>query len=477
MARIRCPLEESASVSPDRPALLAESETMSFAQMNAEVKQTALRLMYAGVRPRDTVLIWMSPCPEMCVLLMGLIRLGAVACPLNTRQPLPHISEAARRSGATVLITRRADSPGPQTGTSLLMVEELAGFVDGSDRHPLLVRHTLDQPAVRLFTGGSTGEPKLAELSYGALYYAARGVNAVCRLRSGDIWLLSLPLYHVSGIGVLFRCLLAGACVAIAPRSSEIGEALDRWQPTHISLVPTQLQRLLAEPEAARRGASLRWVMMGGAALSDALREEARRLRWPVGASYGLTEMAGAVTAVPPLAPPEHRRSNGRPLAGREVRLDTSGQIMVRGATLFSGYCRDGQLERVLDEEGWFATGDRGAWDEHGGLMVTGRLDHMFISGGENIHPETIEQALLKVEGVLEAIVLPVPDPEFGRRPVAFIRGTENPPDGEHLASALRQSLPGYMVPTRFFPWPFPEGEGIKINRQRFEELLNRVKL
>ena len=187
--------------------------------------------------------------------------------------------------------------------------------------------------------------------------------------------------------------------------------------------------------------------------------------------SYGLTEMASQVTTTPPGASKEQLRTAGRALPYREIRVSTEGEILVRGKTLFAGYLRNGGLDRPLDEDGWFHTGDLGELDDGGNLRPTGRRDNLFVSGGENVQPEEIEAALLRLSGVEEAVVVPVPDPEFGARPVAFVRTSGVPAD---LAQELGRSLPRFKVPGEFHGW---EGAGgMKPDRVALEERARRIR-
>ena len=126
----------------------------------------------------------------------------------------------------------------------------------------------------------------------------------------------------------------------------------------------------------------------------------------------------------------------------------------MRGETLFAGYFREGELVRPLDEEGWFHTRDKGRLTPGGDLVVEGRLDNLFISGGENIQPETIEQRLVDHPAVAQALVVPVPSDEWGHRPAAFIDWHDEPVPPAELAAWIRVSLPGFMVPDQWHPWP-----------------------
>ena len=247
-------------------------------------------------------------------------------------------------------------------------------------------------------------------------------------------YLLSLPLYHVGGLAILFRSFLSGSCVVFSKKPTL--EAILTHKITHLSLVPTQLYRLLQEDAAllTEAAAHLKCVLLGGAPLSPALYQEALEKGFPVYRSYGMTEMSSTVTVESEL------------LSYREMKTGPDNEIFVQGRTLFQGYLLDdGELSLPLDKEGWFATKDIA------GDLIS-RKDRLFISGGENIQPEEIEHALLSLPGIVRAKVVPKPDKEFGQRPFAYIQDETLAYTLEEIQTALRAKLPGYKIPTGVGP-------------------------
>ena len=327
----------------------------------------------------------------------------------------------------------------------------------------------LDLPATIVFTSGSAGEAKAVLHTFGNHYFSALGSNTNIDLAPGDRWLHSLPIYHVGGLSILFRCLLAGATVALPDASP--GETIAGA--THVSLVSTQLLRLLRE-ESLDPG-ELKAILLGGGPVPVSLVDEAAARGLPIHTSYGLTEMASQVTTTPPDASREDLHTSGRPLPHREISISEDGEILVRGETLFLGYVNIEKVDRELKADGWFRTGDLGELDAGGYLRVRGRRDNLFISGGENVQPEEIEEALCRLEGVEEAVVVPVADAEFGARPVAFVR-----PCGvryEDLAPALELVMPRFKIPVTFYDWPEEaEAGGMKLDRAFFRERARRLR-
>ena len=245
---------------------------------------------------------------------------------------------------------------------------------------------------------------------------------------------------------------------------------------THLSLVPTQLYRLLQSPNFRLEQTAVRHLLLGGAPIPASLVAACQAQGMTPQVSYGLSEMATQVCTR--YAGPD--ASNvGRPLPGRELKL-IDGEICVRGATLFAGYYREGTLEPALDAEGWFHTGDLGELTATGELRVQGRRDNRFICGGENIQPEAIEQALLQHGAVRQALVVPLADAEWGMVPLAFIDWQPSPADATtgqrvltDLEPWLRTRLPSHLIPRRWLPWPAQAAEGLKPSRHHFMALVN----
>jgi O-succinylbenzoic acid--CoA ligase len=320
--------------------------------------------------------------------------------------------------------------------------------------------------ALIVMTSGSTGDPKGVVLSHANMLAAARASNANIPLTKGDRWLLSIPLYHVGGLAILYRCLLAGAAAAVPGHKEPLDLAMDRLRPTHVSLVATQLRRLLQLERGRRVLAAAKAVLVGGGPCPEKLAREAARARVPLLTTYGLTEMSSQVATTALGEGTEALLTAGRPLRKQTVNTAPDGEIHVRGAARFAGYVGIDGFRPAPPPHEWFPTGDLGRWDADGRLIVLGRKDNRFISGGENIYPEEIERVLLAQEGVEESVVVPIPDEEFGQRPTAFVRGPAlaHP---EALRDAVRQALPRYMAPDHVWPWPEDAGaSGLKPSRQ-----------
>ncbi|WP_325892065.1 o-succinylbenzoate--CoA ligase [Grimontia sp. NTOU-MAR1] len=314
-----------------------------------------------------------------------------------------------------------------------------------------------------VLTSGSTGTPKAVTHNANAHMTSASGLFSLMPFGESDCWLLSLPIFHISGLAIIWRWLQRGAALKIAnTKGDALRSALEGV--THASLVPTQLQRLMQ----GERPSSLTSVLLGGAVISQALVDEAETKGIGCWCGYGMTEMASTISA----KRADRRFSVGSPLPHRELMLSSLGEIMVKGETLSSGYLIGGKLEPLSD--GWFATKDKGEWVE-GELHILGRLDNMFICGGENVQPESIERVLSVFEGVKQLFILPVADEKWGQVPVALVMGNVNQGDFLAYASSL---LPPHQVPKTVYSIPKHLLDvGIKISRRVLADWLAKEKM
>jgi len=438
-----CPIRRHARARPQTRALIGPTSSWTYEEFDAAIASTQAQLAGKGVAPGARVALVPSRSVSTVLVLWALWRIGAVAVPLSSRWPSATRKKASDRVDCDLFIeapSRLLDS----------VPEKIEGPSQG-DPKDAPESHPTDRDATIVFTSGSTGPPKAVLHSWSNHLYSAKGSNANLPLRPGDRWLLSLPVYHVGGLAILVRCALAGAAVILPDTERSLQWTLKHRCVTHLSCVATQLRRLMAASEGPPDG--LRGLLLGGGPLPNGLVARANGHGWPVLTSYGCTEMASQVTTTAAGAPPSELRTAGRRLPHRNVCIGTDGEILVKGPTLCSGYVEGRELRDPRNSDGWFPTGDRGRLDARGNLHVLGRMDNMFVSGGENIQPEEIEHCLEGLDGVERAVVVPVSDEEYGRRPVAFVRG-ERAKDGLALQDALARALPAFKIPDEFYPLP-----------------------
>lgn len=467
MPDITCPLCSASDRHGSELALILPDRQIDYFAFSGWVSMIAGGMRRRGWREGDRIALILPNSAEYAVVLAAMFRLRIVACPLNTRLPIQALRRQITLLQCRAVITDHVYMLG-EIGVEVLAVKDLKIRI--SDGYPVEVAISLAQPATIVYTSGSSGNPKAAMHTYGSHYHNALGSGENIPFGPGDRWLLSLPLYHVGAIGILFRAWLGAGTVVIPDRTESLPTAIRRHKITHLSLVSTQLHRLMTK---ANFGAgNLKHVLLGGSAMPPSLIEKAVKAGLPIHTSYGSTEMASQVTTTSLTDIPDKLHTSGKPLPYRQIKVTRDGDILVRGETLFAGYVHGQELDPTVDADGWFHTGDVGYCDAAGYLIVSGRRDAMFISGGENIHPEEIETALLNLSYVTRAVVVPKVDTEFGSRAVAFVElaGRSRLPIAE-IKEILGRTLPRYKIPVRILPWPEEITAGIKPDRVWFTRL------
>jgi O-succinylbenzoic acid--CoA ligase len=432
----------------EAPALLGPGERLTFRDLDHRVSERARTLTMIG-SPGAWVALKARHSVAGLIEFLALLRAGFRVLPVNPAQP-----EAPLRVLATRNRIERLLDP---DGAELTDMGGIGRDVPGAET----LEFVDDAPCTGILTSGSTGVPKVAVHSYRNHVLSALGSATVMPLAPGDRYLLSLPWFHVAGVAILFRCLLGGAALVLGGRAED-SDFLRDLRISHVSMVEAQLRRLLARQDALP---SLCGVLLGGGPVLPALLTSARDRGLPVWMTYGLTEMSSQVITQGP-------DGRARLLPYRECRIAYDGEILVRGGTLFLGYLEDGGLIPATDADGWFHTRDLGHWDD-GVFQILGRRDHQFISGGENVQPERIEDVLRRHPAIAQAVVVPRADAEFGQRPVAFLDATGEIQQ-DSLRTWLRQYLSPWELPVAFHP--LPRSDGMKIRRADLVELAARCR-
>jgi O-succinylbenzoic acid--CoA ligase len=434
MDTANCPIYEQAVRNPQHPALFAKARTWSYGELNEQINALCNFLNHAGIQQDQRVAFIAHTSVASIALFFALFRLRAVACPLSYRLPQGLLADYIEKLHVSHVLE-----------PSLLPPDRIKSRAEFPTVH-------LDDLATFLFTSGSSGSPKVACHCFANHYYNALGALSELNLEQTSRWLLSLPLFHVSGIGILFRSFLKGATVVLSDQL--LAEAVIQDNITHISCVPTQLFRLLQEPAATleKLKQTLKCILLGGAPISDSLIQNATQQGLPIYTTYGMTEMSSMVTLSKLGA-----TNLGKLLPYSALKFENN-EIWVGGKTLFQGYWdAENAIVQKADTEGWFPTRDLGAFTD-GSLNVIGRLDRQFISGGENIQPEEIEQALCMIPGIRQASVVSIPDAEFGERPVAFVDDETRAHTLESIRNALKDRLPAFKHPVRILAYPSDAG-------------------
>ena len=463
----------AANETPDRLALIGPNRRWTYAELARAVHAVRPALVAAGVdfataaEPAampGRVLMVAPNTVETIIALLALFEAGVPVMLMHPRStpterdalaaayppavrlqgPPPLSSDTARplSAGATPPESAAATSPVRSEGPIA---------VNGTSATPSLPDIPADIPDARdlavFFTSGTTGRPKAVRLSRGAFMASAIASAENLTWQPGDRWQLAIPLAHVGGLSIVTRCLIGRRTVVLAESNdpTDLRRQAEAEQVTLMSLVPTQLRRWLPRKPPP----SVRAVLLGGAPAGPSLRTRARQAGWPLLATYGLTEACSQVTVQRYGRPVSDDEDSGRPLAGTTVTI-RDGRILVRGPTLLSGYLPSATgptAGPAFDDEGWFDTGDLGHLGADGRLYVHARRQDLILSGGENVYPREVEDALTERPDIGEAVVFGVDDADWGQAVAAAVTPAGTDLDVAALDSAMRARLAGYKRP------------------------------
>jgi long-chain acyl-CoA synthetase len=471
----------------DRQALTLDGAATTYAQLDARSARMASVLRARGLEPGDRVGIMLPNVPEFAVAYYGVLRAGGIVVPMNVLLKRREVGFYLGDSGARLAVAWRAFAEAAQAGAAdagagCLLVEPGGLEPLLADVEPLLeaVERGGSDTAVVLYTSGTTGRPKGAELTHANLRRNVEAVLALFALERDDVILGALPLFHSFGqTCALNAAVAAGARLVLMPRfaAGEALELIEREGVTVFEGVPTMYSALLNHPERERFDVGcLRLCVSGGAALPvEVLRGFEAAFGCVILEGYGLSE----TSPVACFNHPDRARkpgSIGTPIAGvamklvddarSEIARGDVGEIAIRGHNVMKGYWqRPDATAEAIDFDGWFYTGDLAHVDEDGCFFIVDRKKELIIRGGYNVYPREIEELLYEHPAVAEAAVIGVPHAELGEEvgaAVALVPGAQV--SERELRDYLKELVAAYKYPRHvWFVDALPKGPTGKI--------------
>lgn len=458
-------LAHRVALTPDRIALVdaAADEQWTYAALDARVDRLAGGLQAAGIGAGDRVGTLFQVGPHTFRATFATTRVGAVTVPLDPRLPAETLTDRLDIADVDLLLCSpataavAAESCGTRPVRSVTPVD---GSVSSLARDAPVERigRGPDKTQLLVYTSGSTGTPKLVRLTVANLRASAVASASRLGVERTDRWYDPLPPWHVGGLSPALRCTLYGTTVVVgrsfAP--ADAGAHLDQYEITCLSLVPTMLRRMLdrAGGITALAAPRLRFVLTGGAPTPPALVERCAEVGVPVAPTYGMTETASQIATAPPEIAARDSSTVGPPLrstavtivdaTGERVDPGTPGEILVDGPAVSPGYAAGG--DDRWSQHG-FRTGDLGRLDDEY-LYVTGRVDDRIVTGGETVDPTEVATTLTEHPAVAEAVVVGVPDPDWGERVGALVVPVpDSTPSTTALETFCAERLAGYKRP------------------------------
>lgn len=486
-------LVTSATEAPSRPALVFTDRSWTYAELDLAVRRTVARLEKFGVRRGDRVVMQGAARPEALITLFAVTRMGAVLVPVHPQVTAGELAVFCADTSPCAVVADEEfpgahDVPGVHLTWDDLRGEEA---VDGTGLEP----PAGSDIAIIAFTSGTSGRPKGVALTHANLHWSMVGGLSRLPVGEDDVALVSTPLAHVAVLGGLPQYTWARrGTVVLAPRFDPdlFLDLVRDHRVTCAFAVPAMTALLTRHPRfGAGEPRTLRWILSGGSPAQTATRAQLHGHGIGVVNSYGLTETSAGVTYsaadVPDSADAEETATSaGPPVPDVELRIvdetgapapdGTPGEIWVRGPSVASAYWTAVGPRPATDPDGWFHSGDRGRIDPRGRLEVVGRVKDTIITGGENVDPAEVENALADLPAVAEVAVSGAPHPVWGEVVTAFVVTETGAPalDLDAIRTHLDGRLARHKWPRRLCVVPaLPRGATGKLQRARLSALLD----
>jgi long-chain acyl-CoA synthetase len=487
-------LTETAERNGDQTAFKLDDVELSYSLLDEGSARIAALLKSKGIEPGDRVGLMMPNVPYFPVIYFGILRAGAVVVPMNVLLKGREVAFYLEDPGAKLVFAwgdfaEAAETGAEQAGTELILVKpgEFEKLVAEHEPDTEMVERSEDDTAVILYTSGTTGKPKGAELTHSNLHKNSAGVSEkLGELTEEDVLLGALPLFHSFGqTCTMNSAVFVGATVTMLPRfdPEKALEIIARDKVTIFQGVPTMYNAMLHSESADDADCStLRTCMSGGAAMpAELMRAFEEKFGCIILEGYGLSE----TSPVASFNHPDKERkpgSIGTPIEGVEMQVwdddgneleqGEVGEIVIRGHNIMKGYWnRDDANKEAITDDGWFRTGDMAKVDEDGYFFIVDRKKDLIIRGGYNVYPREIEEVLYEHPAIQEAAVVGVPHDELGEEVgAAVVLKQGESLDADELKSYVKEQVAAYKYPrTVWFVDELPKGPTGKILKREIE--------
>lgn len=487
-------LDEICAARSEAPALHHGDETISYRELAGLIDAWTDVLAKRRVGPADVVALWLPNSPAFVAAYFATLRLGGTVAPLGVLLRATEVGKRLALVRPSLLVATPPLAGQLKDTATDTLVTDLRGRQPPAAGRVAPVPRAGGDVAVLIFTSGTTGAAKAAEITHQGLAWNARGLIEGLALTSGDTQLAIAPFSHVLGMtGVMNATLLTGGALTLLERFDAAGAlaAMQRTGVTGVAGAPSMFVALVREARTLQVVPRLRFVHGGGAPFPpETVRSTSETFGGDVRTGYGMSEVGGAV-ALEPVGVPGKPRSVGRPLPGSEVRIvdietraplgpGHRGEVQVRSPSVMRGYRDDPEgTKAVLDGDGWLSTGDIGFFDDEGDLILVDRRKEIIIRSGYNVYPAEVEGVLLEYPGISEIAVVGVPHEEFGEEVVALIVPGDGHLDAEAIKSFAKERLAAYKYPRHIvFVDTLPKGPTGKVAKGEIDRdsLVTRIR-
>ncbi len=430
-------------------AIIKSDTSFSYQDLFTKANKLSSSFLEKGIKKNYYVPLLIEDQLGFIESVIALWNLGVIPVPLNTKLLAAEIQSIIDEYDFKFLITDLESSN--NIILEKVKVVSFNALKSISQKIEQSKRPSLDDEAVVLFTSGSTGRPKGVVHTFSSLTNSIKNGNKILDHKENDRWLASLPFYHIGGFQIICRSLFYG-CSIIIPESlqtNHLADATIKQKPTHLSLVSTQLERLINQK--VKPDESLRVSLIGGGFVDDSLMFEADKLGWKPFRVYGSSETASMITAISANEIKSKPQSAGKYFKDLEVVISRESEILIKSKSLFIKYLDDKNETESKLIDGFYQTGDLGFVDDDGYLFIEARRNDLIVSGGENVNPIEVEKTLLELPFIKDACVFPKQSKTWGQIVACAIVAKDISTNEKMIKENLKQKLAGYKIPKQFF--------------------------
>ena len=433
----------------DLTAIIKSDKLISYDELYDKAMQISYTLISKGIEKNSYVPLLIEDSLSFIQTTIALWLLECIPVPLNTKLLDEEIFSITNDYDFKVVITdKNISNSGILKNLNVISVDELKS---GSNKSEIQNLPSINDEAVVIFTSGSTDRPKGVVHTFSSLINSIKNGSAILNHKENDRWLASLPFYHIGGFQIICRSLYYGCSITIPEslQTKQLADAILNYKPTHLSLVSTQLERLINQKVKPCK--ELQVSLIGGGFVDDELMFEADELGWKPNRVYGSSETASMVTAISANEIKDKPQSVGKPFKNVEIKISDDSEILIKSNSLFKRYLGDEKETASKLKDEFFHTGDLGFVDDDGYLFIEARRNDLIVSGGENVNPIEVEKALIQIPFIKDACVFPKQDKTWGQIVAAAIVIAESSVEEKTIKEMLNQKLAGYKIPKQFY--------------------------
>ena len=439
-------LQNQVNQNPHKLFIQKGDRQYSFVDVGDMAATYSKALLKEGIKTQDRILIYLPSTVEFIEIVLACFEIGAVAVPISQKFTDSELEQIITTIQPKLIITSwNQKLPDSRFPISVSCIEELPNASSGCSVITNNYKKNIEDVCSIILTSGTTGIPKAVQLTYGNFEASCNNWNEFLQFQSNDQFLCCLPLHHIGGLAVMLRALMFGFSVNLVStfEAKLVLDTIIKYPVSIISLVPTMLKRILDLEGGLKAIKSLRWILLGGGPSPEYLLDLCIKEKLNIVKVYGMSETCSGTVGLKLLDEPQNKLYAGRPFNGAKIWTENN-ELYISGPMVMKGYVGEAATN------GHHNSHDLGQVDNGNLVFLDIRRKDLIITGGENVNPLEVEEALLQIEGITDAAVIGVEDVEWGEKVVAYIVNSEFRIRNSEFQMKLKGRISDFKIPKEF---------------------------